>query len=448
MGFSSQTKEFGLPQYVLSDVPQMEDFNKAFKTISENLGKGGNVDSVNGKTGVVVLSTKDVGAANKIINTASGAIIAVNDASVQTLEGLTLYGKTTQDGTPTPEEPVELVNAGASGSVAVNVKGKNLWEFGDKTFTKNFDIKTSIPAGTYTITAMVESTDTDDAMSNMGFYIPNTQKFTYAAFQRNIKTSQKKTLEYPATLIRLNAATSLSASEGDTATWSGIQLEVGDTATEYEPYISGGAVTVSTPNGLAGIPVDSGGNYTDESGQEWICDEVDFAKGVTIQRVKTVIVDSIDTKSTIGTNIFVVTFLDCLPMTYEESYMLCSAYGRANVAGSLIPNYHASLQAGNSNNSYFRFRDDRFNTIKEVNAWLNENPFIIAYPLAEPIETPLTADELAQYAALHTNKPNTTILNNGGAGMMANYTADTKIYIDKKFEALTAAIAAVENNEI
>lgn len=84
-----------------------------------------------------------------------------------------------------------------------------------------------------------------------------------------------------------------------------------ETPTEYEPYtggqpspspdypqeivtagsdgtiditVSDGAdqsqqLAISTPNGLPGIPVDSGGNYTDASGQQWVCDEVDFEKG-------------------------------------------------------------------------------------------------------------------------------------------------------------------------
>ena len=39
-------------------------------------------------------------------------------------------------------------------------------------------------------------------------------------------------------------------------------------------------LSIQTPNGLPGIPISSGGNYTDTSGQQWICDEVDFEKGV------------------------------------------------------------------------------------------------------------------------------------------------------------------------
>ena len=94
-------------------------------------------------------------------------------------------------------------------------------------------------------------------------------------------------------------------------------LQSGDTLTDYETYTGGipspnpeypqainsigdsGSIdvvvsdsngnsqtlTINTPNGLCGIPVNTGGNYTDESGQQWICDEIDFERGVYIQRI-------------------------------------------------------------------------------------------------------------------------------------------------------------------
>lgn len=43
---------------------------------------------------------------------------------------------------------------------------------------------------------------------------------------------------------------------------------------------------IETPNGLPGIKVDSGGNYTDSDGQQWICDEIDLERGKYVQRVK------------------------------------------------------------------------------------------------------------------------------------------------------------------
>ena len=41
--------------------------------------------------------------------------------------------------------------------------------------------------------------------------------------------------------------------------------------------------------------------------------------------------------------------------------------------------------------------------------------------LATPIETPIPEDELAAYAALHTNRPNTTVYNDAGAHMEVGY---------------------------
>ena len=44
-------------------------------------------------------------------------------------------------------------------------------------------------------------------------------------------------------------------------------------------------LTLPTPNGLPGIPVTSGGNYTDPTGRQWVCDEVDLERGVRVHRV-------------------------------------------------------------------------------------------------------------------------------------------------------------------
>ena len=45
----------------------------------------------------------------------------LNNAVDYPLLGLNLYGKSTQDGVPTPENPVEIVSVGDSGSVAISV---------------------------------------------------------------------------------------------------------------------------------------------------------------------------------------------------------------------------------------------------------------------------------------------------------------------------------------
>lgn len=47
-------------------------------------------------------------------------------------------------------------------------------------------------------------------------------------------------------------------------------------------------LTITLPDKLRGIPVTSGGNYTDKDGTHWVCDEIDLVRGVRIKRVGSV----------------------------------------------------------------------------------------------------------------------------------------------------------------
>ena len=92
-----------------------------------------------------------------------------------------------------------------------------------------------------------------------------------------------------------------------------------------------------------------------------------------------------------------------------------------------------------------------FNTLeaKAVDEWkelLATRPTTVQYILQNPTETPLPAEELEAYAALHSNKPNTTVYNDAGAGLAVEYVADTKTYIDNKFTELQNAILSAGAN--
>ena len=65
---------------------------------------------------------------NILVGTETGNPLSVDDAFSAALCGLTVYGKSTQDGTPTPDAPVPIVSAGENGSVAVKVTGANMLE--------------------------------------------------------------------------------------------------------------------------------------------------------------------------------------------------------------------------------------------------------------------------------------------------------------------------------
>lgn len=86
----------------------------------------------------------------------------------------------------------------------------------------------------------------------------------------------------------------VSAGDGGTIT-----VTIGDGADERQ------TIALQTPNGLPGIPVTSGGNYTDPSGQQWVCDEVDLERRVKVQRVDKAAFDS--TKTLVEQNAILAT---------------------------------------------------------------------------------------------------------------------------------------------
>lgn len=66
-----------------------------------------------------------------IVCEVAGNTISLEDASGKNLRGLCIYGKTTQNGIPTPDAPVKLESVvGDSGRVTVAVCGKNLLDTG------------------------------------------------------------------------------------------------------------------------------------------------------------------------------------------------------------------------------------------------------------------------------------------------------------------------------
>lgn len=103
-----------------------------------------------------------------------------------------------------------------------------------------------------------------------------------------------------------------------------VQLELGTTATAYSPYREQ-LLTLPTPNGLPGIPVTSGGNYTDQSGQQWVCDEVDLERGVKVQRVDKAAFDS--TKTLVEQNAILTTPIETTLTPAEiAAYKALTAY--------------------------------------------------------------------------------------------------------------------------
>ena len=226
---------------------------------------------------------------NILIGSGTGNPVSVSDAFSAPLCGLTVYGRSTQDGTPTPDAPVPIVSAGDGGSVAVKATGRNLLNIPDGSGTAR---GVTVAAKDGLISISGTATSSGYAWLNIPPFIASGVVILSSSL-----TSLKVKLvsEKWVVILSLNAANKMSdvatkivfvVTEGQTYNLTGVkvQIELGTTATAYSPYREQ-LLTLPTPNGLPGIPVTSGGNYTDENGQQWVCDEVDFGKSVKVQRI-------------------------------------------------------------------------------------------------------------------------------------------------------------------
>ena len=82
------------------------------------------------------------------------------------------------------------------------------------------------------------------------------------------------------------------------------------------------------------------------------------------------------------------------------------------------------------------------NTPAEVQSVLSGNSITVYYPMATPIEIPLSDVEMSAYKTIRTKYLGTTIMNDVEAHMKVSYNIDTKTYIDNKFEELKAMITS------
>ena len=205
------------------------------------------------------------------------------------------------------------------------------------------------------------------------------------------------------------------------------------------------SMTLATPNGLPGIPVSTGGNYIDANGQQWICDEIDFARGVYVQRTGSKMFDGSSDELWNYESEMDSTIL--LRMEILESVhvgivvatdFLCTHFKGAGIYGVDSEGIQHTGQQ-----FYFRISKTALETANSsgFRSFLANSPMRLHYVLAVPIETPLSEEELAAYAALHTYRGNTTVSNDASAHMELEYVMDAKKYIDSIMKAVPRVVS-------
>lgn len=271
---------------------------------------------------------------NVLVGSETGNPVSCDDAFAAPLCGMTVYGKSTQDGTPTPDAPVPIVSAGDGGSVAVRVTGANMLE-GTKPGVKSTAY--GITYTTYENGVLITGTATNDF--TILLHDDNKYRLTHGIYYLTTKGLSPSTMlncyfinkfnsdvqNQKATLNRdVEFSLRLQISKGATLNTT-VQVSLTrNKITTYSPYREQ-LLTLPTPNGLPGIPVSSGGNYTDPQGQQWVCDEVDLERGVKVQRVDKTAFDS--TKTLAEQNAILTTPIET-PLTPAEiaAYKAITAY--------------------------------------------------------------------------------------------------------------------------
>lgn len=381
---------------------------------------------------------------NILAGTETGNPIAVDDAFSAPLCGLTVYGKSTQDGTPTPDAPVPIVSAGDGGSVAVKVTGVNLLDINEI-----FDLVPSQSQSTVKDGHIVGTTE--GLYAEIGFILKSKLSAQYTVSVSGGTASSSTELRVyiwdnnslgnyvtgkPVPAGEKASCTFKTDGKHEYAVWFrpngvddydfyDIQLELGSTVTAYSPYREQ-LLTLPTPNGLPGIPVTSGGSYTDSTGQQWVCDEVDLERGVKIQRVNAVDVSTC--VITGSTNLAATKRLAILLPLKGKDYTAKALCNRLPYFVSFTSDtIHFYVDTNNA---------QVFIPIGAKNP--EEGEYILFYILDDPIETPLTPAEIAAYKALTAYGPDTVVQAGDGAGVKLEYQRDVNIAIKKLEDAIAS----------
>nr|DAH27410.1 MAG TPA: L SHAPED TAIL FIBER PROTEIN [Caudoviricetes sp.] len=367
---------------------------------------------------------------NVLVGSETGNPVSCDDAFAAPLCGLNVYGKSTQDGTPSPDSPVPIVSAGDGGTIAVKMTGKNLLYIPDNKATvrgvtitsKNGIISIS---GTATEDGYVYLPVKQISIHGLALLSSNvsatTVKLVSASW--NVLFTQDSANNTQEVITRI----CFIVKKGTNYDLNGInvQLELGSTATAYSPYHEQ-LLTLQTPTGLPGIPVTSGGNYTDQTGQQWVCDEVDLGRGVKVQRVNAV---DLSTRVITGTTNLAATKRLAIRLSLKaKDYTVKALCNRLPYLVSFTSDtVHFYVDANSA---------QVFIPIGAKNP--EEGEYILFHALATPIETPLSPAEIAAYKALTAYAPDTVVQASDGAGIKLDYQRDVNLVVKNLEDAIAS----------
>lgn len=419
---------------VIESIP--EDFPTQMETkLDKNQGieHAGKVLVVGEDGNVVPVKpeTEGVGdAADAIVNTVSGTLLNIKDSAERKNKGFEMLGKTTQDGTPTPDAPVEIVNAGRlnedTGKYEVDAKvtGKNIVNIPD--------ISADTPEGTILCrivdNAVVSAQEKAVASSDVWhicFYSKDGKKqyFNGTETHKAIAATPKNPivkLEYRNVYITSGA-------------YKGIMVEYGTVATKYEPYKEQ-TLTLTFDR-----PITKWDRLVEQDGQiGWLYNSSETILNGTEDWIRHSEINK-ETTQAFG--------LSISDLIYGEDAVigqngLTDKFRYVNAAWAK----DEAGQAINNGRLFINIEKTKASTVEEFKAWLKSNNVKVVYKTKQTEFVPLPQEQQEAIRALQTYYPTTVVSNSEDAEMQLTYVADTKNYTDRKIEeAVTAQTQNLAN---
>lgn len=407
------------------------------------------------KTDIADLRQSKAGA---IVETVKGSVVQIADSAEAFMEGLRIFGKSEQDGTPTPESPKEIKSIGGNGEVKVNINTGNLFPLNK---FKGYEVNNSAKQITLNGDRISFTGKGTTGKEDMVFFLnkeadklslpPGKYTLSFKSNKPYGGTNGENTVEMYLIVEKKSGTVyqstgnagkrTVDIEDGDkmyfrfdinnnsmSAEFYDIMFNLGDTPLPYEPYAEQ-SLAIQTPDGLPGIPVTSGGNYTDSTGRQWVCDEICEQNGVI--GVKRNVINykitgneyaQLDNPTTIGMRVEKI-----------AKYPYTGFCNYAKMEGATT-----TVSVGISGN-WVQIKNFGFNTVAGFKEWVKNNDVYLMYTLKEPTFEPLPEEIQQKFKSLHTYYPTTVVTNNANADMQLDYVADTKLYIDKKIKELVTA---------
>ena len=389
------------------------------------LNKGINLDSTLTKTGYAA----DAGTVGEITNSLKEDISTkitkfyasnqgethLADSDDGKIQDMIIYGKSSQDGVPTPENPVEIKSVV---NPTVKIVGKNLLKATLQTTTKNGVTCTANGDGTYTLNGTATATDIFILHSNIDFtgqmrlcggtslvflQYSNSSNFAYEDKGTGIIIEHFDSVTYPN--ASFNILIKANNVYNNVLVKPMITTDLTATYDDFEPYHE---QIVTLPYTLNAIPVESGGNVTID-GQQYIADYVDVERGKLVRMV-----GEFDTKVL---TVFGISETDGVYRGYFSDSMLRNfvagnSFRTKLFDGESTPNatrqYSVYMNKNNKGQWLNFICDSTYRETADLKSFIQNTGTVYGiFETSEEID--LTQEEITAFKALATYYPTTNI---------------------------------------